>query len=92
MELQITFTIDDRLVFLHEICLSLGSQWIDEWNNYQNSESYDKQRALGRYIVPAILDDKPEYCITIPISDWDLIKMEIYKYINITSITKPKEY
>lgn len=84
--LQIKFTTEDRIVLFHEVCLPLGSKWLTEWNNNQNSESYYKQMALGRYIVSEILDDKPEYCITIPKYDWDLIKMAILKYINIISI------
>ena len=79
MELKITFTLSDRVVFLHEICLPLGSKWTKEGKQRE-------QMALGRYIVSSILDEKPEYCIQIPKYDWNLIKMAIYKYINITSI------
>lgn len=86
MELKITFTLPDRVVFLHEVCLPLGSKWLAEWKDKQNRDAYNKQIALGRYIVSAILDEKPEYCIQIPKYDWDLIKMAIFKYINITSI------
>ena len=86
MELKITFTLSDRVVFLHEVCLPLGSKWLAEWTNNQDRDAYYKQMALGRYIVSAILDEKSEYCTTIPIYDWNLIRESIYKYMDVIDI------